>query len=296
VRSADDNDLVEPVIHQGRFVPALLRSSDLARLQRTVGNRTLVAHMPATAPSPTMRTGPGRPPPDTAAAVLQRAFLQNVRQLQESHHGGIKSQYDSGRNVVELHVEPGANAEGRMIPDFLAALWEARDALSMGWQRAQGGLFMRPGGAQVLKMTMEMLGEALGRESSLALPRRLKELRKQVGQPLGVGIQPKDRNDTLDSTVVPEHLGYRDSLIGAAGVTMAPIGRGTSGGTEDMLPTTANAAAERAQYDQALNALTPLMSLAVTLDLNAVNGLISKIESQMTWWQLASLRAKSLIS
>ena len=152
---------------------------------------------------------------------------------------------------------------------------------------------MRPGGSQVLKMTMKMLGEAVGQAPHLQTARTAKGLRQQNNLPLGTGIPAPQINDVLDSTVVPEHIAYRNSLVGVAGVTMIPIGGGTSVGTVDMLHG-GGAAAERALYDTALATLQPFMSIAVTISLPVLNSVIAMMEGKMKLFQRLGLKAKYL--
>jgi hypothetical protein len=221
------------------------------------------------------------------AGPVQRKWSQTEAKVQDSHHGGVKSQYTAGTNVVELHIDAGANEAGSMMQDFLLALWEARDAMTLGQARGVNGhLFMRPGGAQVLKMTMEMLGEALGNADGKAAAQELKGDRQKNKAPMTAD------NDTLDKTILPEHKAYRDSLVGAPGVTMAPIGGGTSGGTVNMLAASDDGAAERRLYDEAVFGLKPMMGLSVTVELAQLNSIIGMMEGKMKLFQKLALKAK----
>jgi hypothetical protein len=232
---------------------------------------------------------------------VQRVFSQTAARIQDSHHGGVHSQYDAAQNLIDLHIDAGANNEGKLMQDLLLALWEARDTLTAGEARAvpvPGHVFMRPAGARVLKMTMENLGEALGTDPSLTNARQLKRWRQARRAPLGTHIPQDRREDTIDSTIAPEHISYRNALVGAAGVTMSPIGAGTSGGYVDMLAAGAPGTPqhdERVAYDTAINLLTPFMSIAVEIDLTRVNEVISMLEERAEWWDLMLLRARYLV-
>jgi len=230
--------------------------------------------------------------------IVQAVFSQNPAvNLQHSRHGGVKSDYDTAQNIIELHIEAGANATGTMMQDFLAALWEARATIAAGQARALGGVFMRPGGSQVLKMTMEMLGEAIGQGPSLAHARTAKANRRAAAIPLwhdptGAG----QHNDILDVSIAAEHLHYRDAMVGVAGIEMKPIGFGTSGGAQDMLANTALATAERGHYDAAILALRPFMSLAITINLATLDRVIESIERQIPFLKRLALKAKFLVN
>jgi hypothetical protein len=163
------------------------------------------------------------------AEVLQAVFSQTTPGRQTSIHGGVTAGYDIAINSCDLHIAAGANAAGNMMGDFLTALWEARDTIAAGKARnpaVPGGVEMHPGGSQVLKLTMEMIGEAVGQGPDKQNAQAAKDLRQQNNLALGAGIPAGQINDILDSTIVPEHTAYRDSLIGVAGVTMNPIGGG----------------------------------------------------------------------
>ncbi len=222
--------------------------------------------------------------------VVQRTFAQNIETLQENHHGGVKSQYDSAKNIVELHIESGANREGKLMEDLLLALYEARDALQGGQTRnlaVPGHLFMRPQGAQVLKMTMEMLGEAVGASEQRGRAQEAKQARKEANIPL-----TQVQGEVLDPAFLPEHTAYRESLVGASGVTIKPIGGG-SAGMVDMLAQTNEAAAERQRYDIALATLQPL-AISVTVDLAVVNRIIDMMEKNAGVFKTWALRLKYL--
>jgi hypothetical protein len=221
----------------------------------------------------------------SSTAILQGVFSQAPDAgVQDSIHGGVKSQYDS-------HIEAGANTDGNMMQDFLMALWEAKDTITAGQSRVPGGVFMRPGGSQVLKLTMEMLGEAVGERVQLAAARNAKAVRKKANEPLWVDDSENTHNEIIDATVVPEHLAYRDALIGVRGIEMKPSGGGTSGATQDMLGNTAKAVSERELYDKALMALKPCMSISVTIDLATLNRIIAMMEGNIKRLKLLYLKA-----
>ena len=235
-------------------------------------------------PAPRARGGETQRKSSSVGDLIQRKWSQTEVKVQDSHHGGVKSQYTSGTNLVELHIEAGANDNGTMMADFLTALWEARDAITLGVSRAAGGLFMRPGGAQVLKMTMEMLAETFGSGESLEQAQLTKKQRQKDKPVMG------GDNDTIDQHIVPEHKAYRDSMVGAQGVTMAPIGGGTSGGTVNMLENSDDGKEERRKYDEAIFGLKPLLGLAVTVDLAGLNSIIAMMEGKMTFFQRLALK------
>jgi len=232
--------------------------------------------------------------------VIQGVFVQDpANEKQTSSHGGVKADYTYSTNLVEFHIAPGANDKKKLPQDFLIALWEARDALTAGENRVPvgvpGSIFMRPGGAKALKMTMDILGEAFGGGDLLDTARSAKGLRKKVDAPLGIGIPEENRDLTLDNTFVPEHLAYRDSMIGTAGVEMKPagsVGSGTSGGTVDMLQDNVAGAAERLAYDAALMRLHKQMTIVTTLTLPAVTSLITSIEASISSIKIIALKAK----
>jgi hypothetical protein len=284
---------------QGRVKPTLqmkgTRINDDVQLEKeaeVMGTNALQMHGPDSS-SPVLPgsiyTRNGFP----ATEVLQAVFSQNPADgLQESHHGGVKSQYDTPNNLIELHIEAGANAEGEMMQDFLMALWEARDTITAGQHRNAGGVFMRPGGAQVLKMTMELLGEALGQGAHLAAARNQKTARKSANIPLWVDPTGRNaQNDILDTTVVPENLSYRNAMVGAPGIDMRPIGGGTSGGSVNMLANTPAALNERALYDAALIGLRPFMSLGITISLATVTQVIDMMEGKIGFFKTLYLKA-----
>ncbi|MBL1261872.1 MAG: hypothetical protein COB33_015255 [Thiotrichaceae bacterium] len=231
------------------------------------------------------------------ADVIQAVFSQAADAgIQESHHGGVKSQYDTALNLVELHIDVGANADGNMMQDFLLALWEARTAITAGQVRdaeVAGGVFMRPGGSQVLKNTMELLGESIGQGNQLIAARNANAVRKKADQPMWVDPSGDDAHDNIiDQTVVAEHLAYRNSMIGVDGIEMKPIGGGTSGGSEDMLADMVGAADERTLYNDALIGLSPFMSIAITINLAVVNQVIGMIEAKVGFFKRQLLKIK----
>jgi hypothetical protein len=231
-------------------------------------------------------------------AVLQAVFSQTTPGLQTHVHGGVTSNYDIATNTADLHIAAGANAAGNLMADFLIALWEIRDTIVAGQTRnplVPGGVEMHPGGSQVLKMTMEMLGEAVGQAPHVQTAQTLKGIRQTNNLPLGAGIPAAQINDVLDSTIVPEHRAYRDSLVGVAGITMNPVGGGTSGGTVDMLHG-AGAAAERTLYDTALATLRPFMSINVTITLPVLQQVIAMMEGKLSFFQKLALKAKYMLN
>lgn len=221
-------------------------------------------------------------------AVLQGMFDLTAVPRQSKNRGGVTAGYTAAPNIADLHIAAGANLAGELMQNFLMTLWEVRDTLQA--RQAAGGpagtVEMHPGGSQVLKMTMEMLGEAVGQNPARQQARAAKHLRQVNNLPLTTG------NNVLDGTVVPEHVRYRDSLIGVGGVTMNPVGGGTTGGTVDMLQNNAAGAAERALYDTALATLQPFMSINVTITLPVLLGIIGMLEGRMSNFQRWALQAK----
>jgi len=227
--------------------------------------------------------------PASQKTVVQAAFPQTPQpNIKERKHGGVASVYVYDENVIDLHIDAGANNNGELMQDFLAALWEARDTIRAGQTRGVvGGVSMRPAGAQVLKMTMEMLGEAIGRGEPLVVARNAKRARRAAGE------APTAGNDSLDARFIPEHLSYRDAMIGVAGITINPIGRGTSGGQQDMLGDNLEAQAERRRYNAAIRAVDQVnISMQVRIDLAVLNQVIRMIEGKIGVFKLLYLKTK----
>src|SRR5690606_27075987 len=99
-------------------------------------------------------------------------------------------------------------------------------------------------------------------------------------------------DDILDHRLAPEHLSYRNSMVGVAGISMNPIGGGTSGGAQDMLANNQAAQNERALYDTAINGLSPFLSIAVNINLAVVNQVIGMMEGKVSFFKLLYLKAK----
>ncbi len=224
-------------------------------------------------------------------AVVQGQFSQTAVGVQTEHFGGVRCQYSAAVNEIEFHIDAGANDGGNLMQDFLIALWAARDTIAAGQGRAAGHVIMHPGGVQVVKMTMEMLGEALGRGPNLEGARRAKANRKREGLNPSQGVREGMENDVLGEPVVAEHLAYRDSLVGVGGVSMAPVGGGTMAGDTNMLDEANDEI--RASYDLAVGQVRHALSLNVTLDLPALRTVITSIESGLKWYQIAALKVKS---
>jgi hypothetical protein len=225
-----------------------------------------------------------------SSGVVQRAWSQTADKIQKTSHGGVNSDYTATINIVDIHIAAGANdvASGKnLIRDFLLALREARNAIAAGQSRAPGGLNLQPAGAQVLKMTMELLGKGLGDPERLAVAESAQKARKDNATPITAG------NDALDPTIAPEHQAFRNSLVGAPGVTMSPIGGQTTGGTVDMLTDDQAGRAERQRYDRSIDELTQLMSLRVTVDLAALGRIITMMESSLSWAEKIALTMRS---
>ncbi|MGV8836098.1 hypothetical protein [Cellvibrio sp.] len=223
--------------------------------------------------------------------LLQGKFSQTVQEIQTENFGGVRCQYSAAANEVEFHIDAGANADGSLMEDYLIALWAARDTLEAGQARAAGHVVMHPGGVQVVKMTMEMLAEALGRGPNLKAARDAKAARKKQGLNPSEGVPNGMENDVLGAPVIAEHLAYRDALVGTQGVSMAPVGGGTMAGDTDMLDEGNDEV--RAAYDKAVGAVRHALSLNVRLDLNALKTLITSLESGLKWYQIGKLKVKS---
>ena len=221
-------------------------------------------------------------------AVLQGMFNLTAVPRQSKNRGGVTAGYTAAPNIADLHIAAGANLAGELMQNFLMTLWEVRDTLQA--RQAAGGpagtVEMHPAGSQVLKMTMEMLAEAVGQNPALQNAQAAKHLRQLNNVPLTAN------NNVLDATVVPEHVRYRDALIGVGGVTMNPVGGGTTGGTVDMLQNNAGGAAERVLYDTALATLQPFMSINVTITLPVLLGIIGMLEGRMSDFKRWALQAK----
>lgn len=223
--------------------------------------------------------------------VLQAKFSQTAQIVQTEHFGGVKCQYSAPANEIELHIDAGANNNGTLMQDLLIALWASRDTLEAGRQRKAGCVVMHPGGVQVVKMTMEKLAEALGSGPNLEAGQRAKAERKRRNLSPSEGVPEGLENDVLGAPVVSEHLAYRDSLVGARGVSIAPVGGGTMAGDTDMLAVDNDDI--RAAYDLAVGQVRHALSLNIRLDLNALKTVITAIESGLKWYQIAALKVKA---
>lgn len=226
-----------------------------------------------------------------SSTVLQGRFSQTALNLQTEHFGGVRCQYSAAENEIEFHIDAGANAGGNLMQDFLIALWAARDAITAGQARHAGHVIMHPGGVQVVKMTMEMLGEALGQGPNLAAAREAKLGRKREALNPSQGVPEGMQDDVLGEPVAAEHLAYRDSLVGVGGVSMAPVGGGTMLGDTDMLEEANDEM--RASYDLAVGQVRHALSLNVRLNLAALGTVITSIESGLKWYQIAALKVKA---
>jgi Domain of unknown function (DUF4157) len=224
---------------------------------------------------------------------IARRFNQAAVGAQTEHFNGVTATYVAAANSGDIHIAVGANDQGTMAQDALRALWAIKDELRKGEARTvpvPGRFEMHPQGAVVVKDTMEMLGEAFGVDPSRGQARHAKANRKQTGLPL---TQPQ-MGGILDPLIVPEHIHYRDSLVGS-GISMGAIGQGMAGGAVDMLdssaPNALAAANERNLYDTALGALQPL-SLNVSMTLTQLETLISSLERNVSAVNMALLKAK----
>ncbi len=197
--------------------------------------------------------------------------------------GLIHGTYSPLGNTADLHVNPGQGAF--TAADMLTVAEDLYTAMDARYRQVPGpglppfpvpppvGTFvLHPTGAAIVKIVIELLAASLGGTWSTMKAALLQKKRKLGG---GGGPMPPD---TIDPSVVPEHVAFLDSLRGTNGVSIRPrlpnsgpygLDPGTQQEREaeadqDMLATSAEGNARYEKYKGAITAGVPA-SLDVSL-------------------------------
>lgn len=216
---------------------------------------------------------------DPARSVSQHPIIQ--RQLshdpvahpnnQDIHQGLIHGTYQAGANTADLHVAAGGGNQHLTAADMLTVAEDLEQAMRQ--RLAAGGppgrISLHPTGAAIVKIVVEMLGEALGGWMGKMAARWKKLMRAQP-----TGVRSPDR---LDQNVLPEHFAYLESLRGSNRVSIKPrimsqnpAHRPTLADyDQDMMATTAAGDAKYAKYKAQAEDLNEAMGSSLDIDIGA---------------------------
>ncbi|HET9622854.1 MAG TPA: hypothetical protein VFP84_15880 [Kofleriaceae bacterium] len=185
-----------------------------------VGKRPLVSSEPVAPPQAQAQAqGSGSGGGKAPAEAPKRVKIQQ---------GLIHGEHDVATNSIDLHVDAKGGGDGLSPVDMLAVAKHCHFLLIEREQDGgpQGTFMLRPQGAAITKIVVEMLGEALGGAWGRMKANGAKFARRQ-GLSSGRG-EARDDNK-LHSSVQPEHFAYLDSLKGTNGLKMQPITMGPHG-------------------------------------------------------------------
>jgi hypothetical protein len=238
--------LAHPVA--ARSAPATLTPAK-AQIQRKVGRSDGVADLSAQALQTWLRNAGVW---DTLSDQIQFVIEQMRQSTYQWTYGGMAvidmvndarellmpKQYARGlikgtltrvTNSADFHVSPGD-------PRTLGAdmLWVAEDVLDKmtqlsSWPGRPGGrVNLRPQGAAVLKILVQLLGESLGDPDHIQLAheaikwRKFKEKAYESTTSWLLG-KPGKSDNVLEKSVFTEHAEYLTSLVGVTGVDIRPL-------------------------------------------------------------------------
>jgi hypothetical protein len=253
------------------FAATRLAPGDVVRLQRTIGNQA-VASLVANSRRRSASTESAGPP-----VVIQRA-LSAVPAVppvaQPILQGLIHGSYTNADNKADLHVNPKADGgPGLTRADMLAVATDVEQAMRL--RNVAGGpmgqLLLHPTGAAIVKIVVEMLGEALGGWWSKMAARV-----RKLARPAANAAAPRSA-DRLEQRILPEHFAYVDSLRGSNAVSIKP--RIVSNNPaykptaadfdQDMMATSAAGNAKYAQYKAQASDINEELGASLDITINA---------------------------
>jgi hypothetical protein len=143
--------------------------------------------------------------------------------------GLIKGAYKWKTNDADLHVAPKGSDGTFPESDMLIVAEKLYQTMELRWQDGGpvGKLILRPTGAAIVKIVVQMLGEALGDIGSVAKARESIKNRKFIEELLSyvpLREKPVKAAATLDPTVHEEHFEYLSGLQGATGLEIIALG------------------------------------------------------------------------
>ncbi|QHI36236.1 hypothetical protein IMCC3317_15950 [Kordia antarctica] len=197
---------------------------------------------------------------------------------QDFTFGLLHGTYRPATNLADMHVNAATLANPHLTAaHMLAAMNDVQQAMiaNHGVTGNVGTLDWRPTGAAVVKLVIELLGEALGGFWNKRLARLKKFKRKKLETP------PVVRNeDALSADVLSEHKSSLKSLQGENKVSIKPIiARSTLAEfNQDMLENSPAGKARLTAYEQLIDAGLPT-SLRIEIHHNQIPAIIGVLNS-----------------
>jgi hypothetical protein len=136
-------------------------------------------------------------------------------------HGLVHGTYEEESNSADLHVDAKSDGPGLRVVDMVGAAEEVYD-LMMVRQRNNGPLgkfILHPTGAAIVKIVVELLGEALGGLLGKTKARAHKFYRKNLNRSAASSSMSSEK---LAPGVLNEHFSYLQSLAGSTSVGIIP--------------------------------------------------------------------------
>lgn len=130
--------------------------------------------------------------------------------------GLIKGTYTIKNNTADLHVNAKGDGAGLSPADMLAVAELLYDRMMTvhATTGIRGRFMLHPTGAAIVKIMINLLGEALGGTWSKLLARGSKLVRKAITEPKSP--------DKIHPNILSEHLHYLESLRGENAVAISP--------------------------------------------------------------------------
>lgn len=227
---------------------------------------------------------------DLLVEQVKRNISRDRRELEgnrvgadiEIQQGLIHGTYKWLDNSVDLHVSSKGEGPGFSTADMTLAAQKAFQKMTQ--RREDGGpvgkFILHPTGAAVVKIMVQLLGEALGDPALIELAHNSIKWRK-LREKMRVFKQKPMSADMLDTSVHAEHFAYLRSLAGAAGLTIAPILKGTKSEAEfnqNMLEQTALGAARLKAYADAVEKQEYGVSLNIQISADRLLDMLRLLE------------------
>jgi hypothetical protein len=197
--------------------------------------------------------------------------------------GLIHGTYKWEDNSADLHVDKKGDGQGFPASDMLVV---AKQMLQKMTQRKRDGgptgvFILHPTGAAIVKIMVQLLGEAMGDPEVTELAHKAIKSRKFWEKLDVFGKKREMSQDLLDPTVHLEHFEYLRSLAGVEGLEIMPILRGTKTEKEfnqNILAATKEGVARLKAYKQAVEDQEYGVSLNVNISAEKLPDVIRVLE------------------
>jgi hypothetical protein len=159
------------------------------------------------------------------------SLIQKAKELMNGvHHyeqGLIHGDLRRAQNEADFHVNPGDG--GNLTQDMLIVAqdsYEKMTEVSTLPGKPNGRIYLRPQGAAIIKIVAQLLGEALGNAELIEVAHKKiywRKLEEKAISLIPFYTRKPMSKDTLDKSVIPEHVAYMQSLVGSVGIDIRPI-------------------------------------------------------------------------